>query len=431
MAGEFSFEDINLNFDSISHSGIYKCEQCNMFVPYRLLAEHIQLRHKSTNDYFDDGQPLLKPSANQCDSDGLANHGDLDEHAIFRRRAPRPNFLDSDFDTTDTESMVTNIKNRHNTVAATNGGTAVNAGAGASAMPNGDNRAYGGRTAARDGDRYQQKRLAKLQAAREQQQQQQTKNNERKSNGNDSSAPASLGAQSRRKIQRTEMFSKNRSQSEARSQKFNGIFSNGIGGGVGVSGNERAGSMKINTMRRSVSVQRAPKIPENFEHCKFCMNLMHKDHIKDHIARKHQIDEPATDTNDVSVDAKTIVVTNDNANDAGSSSSDVGDVEDNLNGKSDDGLNGTTGNSKKVKAPYKKIKKSKAVDEHKGFRRCQFCEAFIFIDFLAGHMIRKHNTKFTGASGITWLKYSDDQMNKLIQEGRLSCKNGALYIDNA
>lgn len=442
MAGEFSFDDINLNFDSISHNGIFKCERCNMFVPYRSLAEHIQMRHKSTTvDYIDDGQSMLM-AANQFDGSN--------EKLVFRPRAPRPKYLDSDFDTTDTESIVIDNKNQRNGNYPANSG----AGSNTTALPNTDNRTHSGRTAVRGGDRYQAQRFAKLRAAREQQQAIEQK---KLSNGNDvasatttpttPTATAASAAQSRRKIiTASEMFSKNRSQSEVRTQKVNGFFSGVNGGGGGAGGNERGYFKKFGQVRRSASVQRAQVVTENFEHCKFCLNLMHKDYVEDHIRRRHQTDEPAADNNTTADAKETIVVVNADVNGNGggnsTSSSDVSDVDDDLNGQSngksnkgkdlngtkvDQGKNGKTNDGAK-----KTSKKSEAAaDKHKGYRRCQFCEAFMHTDYLAGHLIRKHKTEYIGAGGMTWLKYSDEQMNVYIKEGRLTYKNGAFYITDA
>lgn len=412
MAGEFLLDDLDLNFDSISHNGIYKCEQCSMLVPYRSLAEHIQLRHKSISDQIDDGQSILM-TANQ-------------NGAPFRPQAPRPKFLDSDFDTTDTESIVTIPKNQRNANGAGAGGGGRGGG------PNGvvDAGAPGKidtrRKPVRGVDRFQAKRFAKLQAAREQQQ----ANGQKSSNGTDATKPAA--PQSRRKQLPTAMdiFSKNRSQSEVRTpQKINGIFAAGIGG------NERAGNAKkFVPVRRSVSAQRTQAVPENFVHCKICSNLMHKDYVDDHIRRKHNVEEPATETNGTVNVTKMIVKGDDSSSSSSDSSDDVdvtvgaiktfGKLNEDANGATDD-------NNNEVKAPAKKSKAVKVADKQKGFRRCTFCEAFMHTDYMAGHLIRKHKTEFIGASGITWLKYSDEQMNKFIQEGRLWCKNGALYIKSA
>lgn len=407
MAGEFSFDDTVdlLNFDSISHNGIYKCEQCSMLVPYRSLAEHIQLRHKSVNDQIDDGQSTLM----------LANQNDSNGNSIFRRQAPRPKFLDSDFDTTDTESFVANTKIQRN---AAGGG-----GAPAPANTKMDDR--DGRAPVRCADRYQARRLARLQAAREQQQ----SNKQKKSNGNGASATP----QSRRKLPSAmEIFSRTRSQSEIRTQKINGIFAAGIGG------NERGNPKKFGPLRRSASAQRAQVVPENFVHCKICSNLMHKDYVEDHIRRKHNIVEPATGAKDtVNATANDTIANDGNSKSSSisSCSSDVSDVADNSganksNGKLNEAANDDTANKNNVKASARKGKVT-TVEKHKGFRRCQFCEAFMHTDYLVGHLIRKHKTEFIGSSGITWLKYTDEQMNKFIQEGRLSCKNGAFYIKNA
>lgn len=414
MAGEFSFDEFDFSFDSLTQNGIHKCKRCNMFVPYRSLAEHLQLRHKETrnnrvnhNDIDDgnetDGRSMVAP-ANQCN---------LTDDMVFRNRV-KSKCMDSDFDTTDGESMVAENKNKNR-----------NDGTGANAAP----KAHGGRTAVRGADRYQARRLAKLQMEREQ------ANQQNKFNGVDDSS-----AQMRRKIPTAiEMFSSGRSHSEKRAQKMNGIFGGASCGG-GVAGNERGNMKKFGQMRRSASLQRNQVVPENFEHCKFCLNLMHKDYVDDHMRRKHGVDEPATDngTDNGPINGKETIV---NVVASGGSSSDVSGLDDNLNGQSDgaqtngklnEESNGISTDNKmdNASAPAKTNKTTK-VDKHKGFRRCQFCEAFMHTDYLPCHLLRKHKTEFIGAGGITWLKYSDEQMNKLMKEGRLICKDGALYIQNA
>lgn len=414
MAGEFSYDDLNFSFDSLAYNGIYKCEPCNMFVAYRSLAEHFQLRHKKAENN--------QSNYDDIDNDRIETAGSVNQRDLIFRHRPKPKRMDSDFDTTDAESMVAEIKNQRNV------------GAGTTAAPKGS--AHDGRTAARGADRYQAKRFAKLQMAREQNERKKLNAGGGGGGGDNSSAAATATApaQMRRKIfTSSEMFASGRSQSEIRTQKADGIFG-------AATGHERGNTKKFGQMRRSVSAQRNQVPPENFVHCKFCSNLMHKDYVDDHIARKHQIDAPAADdaTDNGPIKCEETIK---NAVASDGSSSDASGLNGNPNGQADGDQTNAKLNedsteilaeskNEKANASAKK-NKTTALDKHKGFRRCQFCEAFMHTDYLAGHLIRKHKTEFIGASGITWLKYTDEQMNKLIKDGRLFCKDGALYVQNA
>lgn len=422
MASELSFEMSSFSFDSLAHTGIYNCDKCNQFVPFRSLAEHFELRHKIVNnnaaiDYDD----VDHANGNDDTSIMPTNRSGWTQDTLFRRRATKPIGSDMDFDTTDAESTVADIENRRGTAAA--------AAAAASTQ------LHGGRTAARGGDRYQAKRLAKFQSTR---QKEQNKLNDM--GATDSSATI----QARRKIPTAmELFSIGRSQSEIRTQKVGG-GGDGDGGGCSA-GNERSNLKKFGPMRhRSVSVKRTQKVPENFALCKFCMNMMHKDYVDDHIQRKHQQCDKPSDNN-TRPNGKAAIRA-----DGSSSDADVSDTDGNMNGRQSDSghLNGkmnvksngrsngatiVNGNGKNAKShAHGAGPKNKMIaDKHEGFRRCQFCDAYIHHDYLAGHLIRKHRTEYINSSGISWLEYNDEQMNKLLKEHRIYCKNGAFYVVNA
>lgn len=399
MSGEFSyvdaFDDSTFSFDS---NCIHKCQMCNILVPYRMLAEHIQSRHKSDT------------AASGCDDMEMVPTATA-KNSVFRHRA-RPKVVDTDYDTTDTESIVLTNKNpgRRGASAAAVDSTTTTA---TTSM-------HSGRTAVRGADRYQAQRLAKLQFARERQA------GQNQSNGAGKSQPAPAHPQNRRRIPTAgEMFLPQRVQSELRTQKLNGIFGSSGGGGGG--GSDRVNARRFRSSHRAASAQRTQLLPTNFVHCKYCLNIMHKDYVDDHMRRKHEM-EPAADNDGVKNDPiieATVETEKVDDNYVGDSAN-----HSNAHGHQPNGNQLATDETSGEGVNGSAMKKGDIVKRtgQKDFRRCIFCEAYVHGDYLAGHLIRKHRTEYANAGGITWLQYTDDQLNKFIKDGKMYCRNGVIYV---
>lgn len=70
-------------------------------------------------------------------------------------------------------------------------------------------------------------------------------------------------------------------------------------------------------------------------------------------------------------------------------------------------------------------KKNLEQKEVGNYVRCKICTSMMHIDYMATHILRKHKTN--GSIGIISANYNDDQINKLIEEGRVFVKDGLLY----
>lgn len=200
-----------------------------------------------------------------------------------------------------------------------------------------------------------------------------------------------------------ELFDYSKS-SEFRTQKV--VVGDGEGGTFG--GARRYGST---FKRRSVPVKYTPVIPENFEACQYCSNVMHQDYVRAHIERKHRHILDAA--NKSLVDAEIIGINSiaNKPNNVGSGTGNgmaVGDgagVGSNIIGK---------------------IKKS----SEPIFVRCKYCSAHMHIHYMPLHLVRKHSTEYDGSVGFCWIQCNDDQVNKLINANRVCVKNGAFYIND-
>lgn len=149
--------------------------------------------------------------------------------------------------------------------------------------------------------------------------------------------------------------------------------------------------------RRSVSMSRVPVIPENFEKCQFCLNIMHKDYLQSHIERQHYAE----------VEEST-------------SKCKVGDDSTRNPHKKD-----------RTERGRGKGKTTKPGKEKEGFIHCKICACFLHEDYLPGHLVRKHRTDHIGSIGVFWSQHTDQKMNEWLNDNRVYVKDGVFYVHQA
>lgn len=146
----------------------------------------------------------------------------------------------------------------------------------------------------------------------------------------------------------------------------------GIGGSRSEFHDGQPAKTKRNDLARPV-----PVIPDNFQQCPRCSNIMHKDYLNKHIERKHKQDVKRLNA--------------------------LGSTAETVNGSSVELL------------------------PNANFVNCQFCSALMHIDYMAAHFVRKHKSE-NGAIGVTW-DYNDKQFNDLLHRNLIYVKDGVLYVD--
>lgn len=196
-----------------------------------------------------------------------------------------------------------------------------------------------------------------------------------------------------------QLFDYSQNQTEFRASNFSNF--GGGGGAVNNGGGDEGRTKRPAYRRRSVSVQRAPVIPENFEACPHCSSIMHQDYVRSHIQRKHS----AAAAYDSSVEADT------NGINFVTMASNDGDGFPNGNGAA----NGV-GKSKNANEPI--------------FIRCSLCSAHMHINYMPLHLVRRHRTEFDGSAGFIWTQCADSQVNELLSSNRVYVKNGAVYFND-
>lgn len=183
-------------------------------------------------------------------------------------------------------------------------------------------------------------------------------------------------------------YSQKQNQTEFRSSNFSNF-----GGSAVDNGGDGGKTRRHAYTRRSISVQRAPVIPENFEACPQCLSVMHQDYMRAHIQRKHRA--AATNRNNL--------ITND------------GDFS-NGNGVAD-GVDINVGQTdKKTNQPI--------------FVRCKLCSAHMHTNYMPLHIVRKHRMEFDGSAGCIWTECTDSQVNQMLSSSRVYVKNGAFYFND-
>lgn len=69
----------------------------------------------------------------------------------------------------------------------------------------------------------------------------------------------------------------------------------------------------------------------------------------------------------------------------------------------------------------------KAIKNKDNFVDCKFCSAHMHIDYMPGHLFRKHKSH-EGTIGIIWSQYSDEQVYEWFSHGLINIKNGGLFV---
>lgn len=78
------------------------------------------------------------------------------------------------------------------------------------------------------------------------------------------------------------------------------------------------------------------------------------------------------------------------------------------------------------KLPQMQRKPKKQAKVENGIR-CKICSALMHADYMAYHVLRRHNTN--GAIGILSTQYTDDEINERIEQGCVFVKDSIVYIE--
>lgn len=76
--------------------------------------------------------------------------------------------------------------------------------------------------------------------------------------------------------------------------------------------------------------------------------------------------------------------------------------------------------------PKQQQKKNMKQKENDNYVRCKICISMMHMDYMPNHILRKHKTN--GSIGIISANFTDDQINDMIEEGRVFVKDGLLYL---
>lgn len=360
-------ESLRENSKVYARYHVYHCDKCDMNVSMKDLAEHVATKHRGLR--FDE-----EPSS---DTDGDLERMDnrLGRNTKLKKQSTKYSKLaQTSGDETDFHQFHPNLSLKNGlfdddgkVVTSTPNGTGQNVRLRARS-PNGRRSAYKWQTARSFNNRSSMEYIGD---------------------------GAEMVQNRQRKIPTAhELFDYSRSSWEFRTPKV--VDGDGENGKI-----RRYGST---FKRRIIPVKPTPVIPENFESCQFCSNVMHQDYMRAHIERKHRqssnIDAEINGNNSISNDQT-------NVGSGTDSGIPVGDTI---------GAN-IIGNIKKSTEPM--------------FIRCKYCSAHMHIHYMPLHLVRKHRSEYDDSVGFCWTKYTDDQLNKLIKANRVSVKNGAIYVNDS
>lgn len=391
MSSEFQFNE-SVRESSYAHYNYYHCDKCDMGVSMKELSKHVATKHRDLR--FD--EDLSGDTDDDLDSMGngvgrnIESKKQSTKNSKFgqnyigkQQRAAAP--IPAAVGVTQTSGDETDFLPFHSNLSMMKKGLFDDDGIDSTSTPN--RTVQNVRSSARSLGR---RPANKWQMA--------------KSFSNESGAGDAVMAQNRqRKIPTAhELFDYSRNSSEFRTSKVAKDGEGGAGSSCGIGGGKLR-RYESTFKRRSVPVQRDPPvIPENFESCRFCSNVMHQDYIGAHIERKHR---------------HILAAANEPLADAGI----IGNVPNNVASDTGNGVAGCIG------GVIGKIKKT----NEPMFVRCKFCSAHMHVHYMPLHLVRKHRTEYDGSIGFCWIQCTDDQVNKLISSNRACVKNGAFYINDS
>lgn len=181
--------------------------------------------------------------------------------------------------------------------------------------------------------------------------------------------------------------------------------------------------------RRSLSaVKKSVSIPENNVQCQMCLNIMHKDYYEGHIQRKHSEQNVSNDAADGNGIPHGNGVSNGNDHMNGLQCDDSPPI-----GHQKCHICSNIMPKEHIENHVQRTHPNTAfndVNNEANFTRCRFCTAYMHIDYMPCHLMRKHKTDCTktGSIGVLWSQYTDEQVNFWLNDYMVFAKNGAFYM---
>ncbi|XP_055306342.1 uncharacterized protein LOC129570673 [Sitodiplosis mosellana] len=147
--------------------------------------------------------------------------------------------------------------------------------------------------------------------------------------------------------------------------------------------------------RRQPSVKE--NVPKNSVQCPLCSNMMHKNDFKGHLLRKHYTGHGTLN------------------------------IEGDEHSKCD--ICGNLMPQEHIQAHVERTHgNAGGAEKNKDhFIRCNYCAAYMHIDYMPGHLFRKHKSH-EGSIGIIWPQYTDEQVIQWFNDGMIFIKNGAIFV---
>lgn len=266
MADSLSFDE-SIRTESFAGNGIYRCEKCDQFVPYRSLSEHFDLKHKD-----------IEGDKSQCNESETIGQPKEQRHKqpiilerFLRTQRPRGNADQND-------SIGSDVRHGYEQFGPINGndncsydqtrlmGRHIDNDDSAFIDTSTPKNGHNSRSTRRFNDLMKLNKFDRV------------------------STPTieSDGTVRRRSIPTAHELFNVRSFSEMRTTKPNHDINSMYGNGNT--------SSQLATPRRSSSMSRAQPIPDNLEQCRFCLNIMHQDYLEGHIERQHHVENEAIET---------------------------------------------------------------------------------------------------------------------------------------